>query len=67
MAGNDPEARARAAELLGLLGFDAVDAGPLAASRRLGPGTPAFGAAYDAATLRALIGEPDATAAEPAR
>jgi 8-hydroxy-5-deazaflavin:NADPH oxidoreductase len=55
VAGDDPLARARAAELLDRLGFDAVDAGPLEASRRLGPGTAAFGAAYDAGTLRALI------------
>lgn len=58
VAGDDPRARARAVELLDRLGFDAVDAGPLAASRRLGPGTPAFGAGYDAEALRTLIGEP---------
>jgi predicted dinucleotide-binding enzyme len=58
VAGDEPDARTRAAELLDRLGFDAVDAGPLAASRRLGPGTPAFGAAYDAGTLRTLISPP---------
>jgi predicted dinucleotide-binding enzyme len=55
VASDDPTARAQVAALLDRLGLDAVDAGVLAESRRLGPGTPAFGAAYDAGTLRALL------------
>lgn len=52
---DDQEALARVVELLDRLGFDAVDAGPLASDRGLGPGTPAFGAAYGASALRALV------------
>jgi predicted dinucleotide-binding enzyme len=55
VAGDDPVARAQVAALLDRLGFDSVNAGVLAESRRLGPGTAAFGAAHDAGTLRALL------------
>lgn len=46
IAGDDKDAKARAAELLDLLGYDAVDAGPLAEGRRYQPGTPAYGVLY---------------------
>ncbi|GLW07163.1 NADP oxidoreductase [Microtetraspora sp. NBRC 13810] len=48
IAGDDDAAKARAVELLGLLGFDAVDAGPLAESWRFEPGTPVYGKPYAA-------------------
>ncbi|QIQ03945.1 NADPH-dependent F420 reductase [Streptomyces liangshanensis] len=46
IAGDDAEGKARAVELLGLLGFDAVDAGPLAEGWRYQPGTEAYGKLY---------------------
>jgi 8-hydroxy-5-deazaflavin:NADPH oxidoreductase len=46
IAGNDPGARKQAAELLSLLGYDAVDMGPLSESWRSQLGTPAFCAPY---------------------
>ncbi|MFJ2645877.1 NADPH-dependent F420 reductase [Streptomyces sp. NPDC087420] len=42
----DAEGKARAVELLDTLGFDAVDAGPLAEGWRYGPGTDAYGRLY---------------------
>ncbi|MFJ1595971.1 NADPH-dependent F420 reductase [Streptomyces sp. NPDC088261] len=46
IAGDDAEGKARATELLDALGFDAVDAGPLAESWRFGPGTDSYGRPY---------------------
>jgi 8-hydroxy-5-deazaflavin:NADPH oxidoreductase len=46
IAGNDPDAKERAAELLSLLGYDSVDMGPLTESWRSQPGTPVFCAPY---------------------
>jgi predicted dinucleotide-binding enzyme len=46
IAGNDPEAKKQAAELLSLLGYDSVDVGPLTESWRSQVGTPAFCAPY---------------------
>jgi predicted dinucleotide-binding enzyme len=46
IAGNDPGARKHAAELLSLLGYDAVDMGPLSESWRSQLGTPVFCAPY---------------------
>lgn len=46
ISGDDPGAKQHAAELLSLLGYDAVDAGPLADSWRYQPGAPAYGAPY---------------------
>ena len=48
IAGNDPEAKKDAAELLSLLGYDSVDMGPLTQSWRSQPGTPVFCAPYAA-------------------
>ncbi|MFE2676813.1 NADPH-dependent F420 reductase [Streptomyces hygroscopicus] len=44
IAGDDAEAKRRATALLDILGYDTVDAGPLARSRLFAPGTPAYGA-----------------------
>ena len=48
IAGNDPGAKRHATELLSLLGYDAVDIGPLTESWRTQPGTPVFCAPYSA-------------------
>jgi 8-hydroxy-5-deazaflavin:NADPH oxidoreductase len=42
VAGDDPFAKAEAVRLLNILGWDAVDAGTLAESWRMEPGSPAF-------------------------
>ncbi|TCB88761.1 NADP oxidoreductase [Micromonospora zingiberis] len=55
VAGDDPAARTTVMALLDRLGFDSVDAGPLAAGVNLVPGSPAFGAASDASTLSSLL------------
>lgn len=46
IAGDDAGAKAQAAALLDQLGFDVVDAGPLAEGWRFQPGTPAYGPPY---------------------
>jgi predicted dinucleotide-binding enzyme len=46
IAGDDPEAKATTAEFLDAIGYDAVDAGPLAANRYFQPDTPAYGVIY---------------------
>jgi 8-hydroxy-5-deazaflavin:NADPH oxidoreductase len=46
IAGDDPDAKRHAAELLSLLGYDAVDIGPLSESWRSQVGTPVFCAPY---------------------
>ena len=46
IAGDDPAAKAAATAYLDSIGYDAVDAGPLADSWRQEPGTPAYGAPY---------------------
>lgn len=46
IAGNDPQAKATVAAFLDAIGYDAVDAGPLAEGRRFQPGTPAYGTIY---------------------
>lgn len=57
VAGDDPEARTRVAEFLDRLGYDAVDAGPLAAGRVFQPGTAIFNGPHTAAAVRGLLGE----------
>src|SRR5687768_8509711 len=42
IAGDDPVAKVRVAELIDGFGFDVVDAGPLAESWRIQPGTPGY-------------------------
>ena len=71
IAGDDAEAKAAAAAFLDAIGYDAVDEGPLAASWRSEPGSPAYGVIYmapgetnmatavpvpaDAATVKAAV------------
>jgi predicted dinucleotide-binding enzyme len=43
VAGDDPAAKAKVMALIEEIGFDAVDAGPLAESWRQQPGTPSYG------------------------
>jgi predicted dinucleotide-binding enzyme len=54
-AGDDESALAEVLQLVDDLGFDAVEAGPLVAGAALGPGGPAFGVAYTASELSALL------------
>ncbi len=46
IAGDDPAAKAAVTAYLDAIGYDAVDAGPVAESWRQEPGTPAYGAPY---------------------
>ena len=47
IAGDDPQAKAAVSAFLDAIGYDAVDAGPLAdGGRRFQPDTPAYGAPY---------------------
>lgn len=55
VAGDDGQARATVAELVEAMGFDAVDAGALAAARQFAPGTRIFGGRFTAAGLRAEL------------
>ncbi len=54
LAGDDPAARDRVAQLIDDLGFDPVDLGPLAEGVRLEPGSELFGANLPADAVRAL-------------
>jgi 8-hydroxy-5-deazaflavin:NADPH oxidoreductase len=55
IAGDDPVGKARVAELIDGFGFDVVDAGLLAESWRIQPGTPGFGARLNAEELTAAL------------
>jgi predicted dinucleotide-binding enzyme len=46
IAGDDAQAKADVTRLLDLLGYDTVDAGPLAEGRHFQPGTPLYGPPY---------------------
>jgi predicted dinucleotide-binding enzyme len=46
IAGDDPAAKAAVTAYLDSIGYDAVDAGPVAESWRQEPGTPAYGTPY---------------------
>jgi predicted dinucleotide-binding enzyme len=46
IAGDDPRAKAAVTEFLDAIGYDAVDAGPLAAGGLFQPGTPLYGTIY---------------------
>ena len=55
IAGDDAEAKATVARLIDELGFDVVDAGPLAESWRIEPDTPGYGPWLDADGMRAAL------------
>jgi predicted dinucleotide-binding enzyme len=55
IAGDDPGARTKVATLIDEIGFDVVDAGALAESWRMQPGTIGYCHDYDALTLRAAL------------
>ncbi|AMM34353.1 NADP oxidoreductase [Sinomonas atrocyanea] len=63
VAGDDPDARGRVLAFIDALGYDAVDAGSLAAGRALEPGTEAFAGAHDAAGLAGALGRHAASGA----
>ncbi|MEU2979910.1 NAD(P)-binding domain-containing protein [Streptomyces hirsutus] len=52
VAGDDASSRAMVGELIERIGFDAVDAGPLAAGAAFEPGTEIFSGRHDRVTLR---------------
>jgi predicted dinucleotide-binding enzyme len=55
VAGDDPAAKAQVAELIDGFGFDVVDAGPLAESWRIQPGTPGYTRRMNAQELTAAL------------
>jgi 8-hydroxy-5-deazaflavin:NADPH oxidoreductase len=55
IAGDDAADVATVAEIVDALGFDPVNAGPLAEGVRMEPGTPVFGANVDAGRLGDLL------------
>ncbi len=55
IAGDDADAKATVARLIDELGFDVVDAGPLAESWRIEPETPGYGPWMDADGMRAAL------------
>lgn len=58
LAGNDAPARAVLAGVIDRMGFDPVDAGPLAAARGFAIGTPVFGAPLGRNELQAALRAP---------
>lgn len=69
VAGDDPAARDMVAAMIDQLGFDPVDAGPLAAARAYAPGTALFGVALTRRQMEHALptaladGRPDTEAA----
>ncbi|MGM7669458.1 NADPH-dependent F420 reductase [Microbacterium sp. A93] len=57
VAGDHEDTRRAVAAVIDRLGFDAVDAGPLAAGRALQPGTEIFNGSHSAAQLSGLLAE----------
>ena len=55
IAGDDPVAKVHVAELIDGFGFDVVDAGPLAESWRIQPGTPGYVQQLNAEELTAAL------------
>ena len=60
VSGDDPRAKTMVQDLIRSLGFDAIDAGPLADSWRQQPGTPAYCRDLDAEALRTALAQADA-------
>ncbi|MGE0454446.1 MAG: hypothetical protein AB7O37_20645 [Vicinamibacteria bacterium] len=60
VAGDEPAAKQVVLRLLGELGFDGIDAGSLAESRRQQPDTPAYRMDLDRTALQAALSKPDA-------
>ncbi|GAA0257329.1 NADPH-dependent F420 reductase [Cryptosporangium japonicum] len=58
IAGDDADAKAAATAFLDTIGYDAVDAGPLAEGRRYQPGTPAYGGIYAGDSLQDAVTGP---------
>lgn len=56
LAGDDAAARARVARLVDILGFDPVDAGPLANNRPFAPGGRVYHGRWTAPGMRAALG-----------
>jgi len=52
LAGDDMDAKQLVSELIDVIGFDAVDLGPLSTGKQFQPDTPLFNARYTAAELR---------------
>lgn len=59
VAGDDVRAKQRVQEIIQALGFDALDAGPLAESWRQQPGTPAYCKDLNATELKAALAQAD--------
>ncbi|REE02330.1 NAD(P)-binding domain-containing protein [Citricoccus nitrophenolicus] len=57
VASDHEQSRALVATFIDRIGFDAVDAGPLAAGRLLQPGTDVFNGSHSASQLRGLLAE----------
>jgi 8-hydroxy-5-deazaflavin:NADPH oxidoreductase len=57
VSGNDPRAKATVMHLVDEIGFDPVDAGPLAESWRQQPGTPVYTTDLDSERLRRALSE----------
>lgn len=57
VAGNDAAARSEVMALVDRLGYDAVDAGPLAMGAAFEPGTPIFNGTFDRLGIEALLAE----------
>jgi predicted dinucleotide-binding enzyme len=60
VAGDQPLAKERVLGVIDALGFDGIDAGPLAESWRQQPGTPAYCRDLDAEGLQATLAQADA-------
>ncbi|MFK0684520.1 NADPH-dependent F420 reductase [Ochrobactrum sp. BD67] len=60
VAGNDADARQAVASFIDRIGFDPVDAGPLAFSRAFDTGTPLFGAIVNRADMERALQLPQA-------
>ncbi len=65
IAGDDLQAKAVVTDLINQFGFDTVDAGPLAESWRIEPGTPGYGVRMDVAQLTKALADAQPWAGQP--